>query len=248
MTSGPEAGASASPGLFRTTHWSVVLAARGADSVEGREALETLCRTYWYPVYAFVRRRGHGVEDAQDLTQAFFLHLLERDFLRHVARERGRFRTFLLTSLTNFLIHQWERRHALKRGGDRTLVSWEEAGAEERYASQAADGQTPEQLYDHRWAVIVMEQAIARLRAEAQADGKERVFDALRAFLTRQGTKSDYDQAVGPLGLTSNAAAVAVHRFRRRFGEVVREVVAQTVPTLDEVEDELRILAHHLAA
>jgi RNA polymerase sigma-70 factor (ECF subfamily) len=248
MTSGPDAGASASPGLFCTTHWSVVLAARGADSAAGQAALETLCRTYWYPVYAFVRRRGHGVEDAQDLAQAFFLHLLERDFLKHIARERGRFRTFLLASLTNFLIHQWERGRALKRGGDRTFVSWEELGAEERYAAQAVDGQTPEQLYDHRWAVTVMEQALARLRTEAQAEGKERVFVALRAFLTRQGTKADYQQAVGPLGLTSNAAAVAVHRFRRRFGELVREVVAQTVPTPDEVEDELRTLAHHLSA
>jgi RNA polymerase sigma-70 factor (ECF subfamily) len=226
----------------------VVLAARGVESAERRAALETLCRTYWYPVYAFVRRRGHGVEDAQDLAQAFFLHLLEGDFLKRVVRERGRFRTFLLTSLTNFLIHQWERGRALKRGGDRTFVSWEEVKAEERYATQAADGHTPEQLYDHRWAVIVMEQALGRLRAEAQVEGKEPVFDALRAFLTRQGTKADYDLAVGPLGLTSNAAAVAVHRFRRRFGKLVREVIAQTVPTPEEVEDELRILAHHLSA
>src|SRR5262245_52978032 len=160
-------------GFFRTTHWSVVLAAREESPHGPTRALELLCRAYWYPLYAFVRRRGVTVADAQDLTQEFFARLLQRDFLRNVAKEKGKFRTFLLSSLNNFLVSEWHRDQAAKRGGGRhNFVSWEDLQAEDRYSSEPAAQGTPEQFYDQRWAVAVMDQAMAQLREEFESAGK----------------------------------------------------------------------------
>ena len=234
-------------GVFRTTHWSVVLAAQDGQGGTTSRALETLCRAYWYPLYVFVRRRGHDAADAQDLTQEFFAHLLQRDFLRNVAREKGRFRSFLLAALKNFLATEWRRESAAKRGGGRVFVSWEDLQAEERYAGEAAEESVPERLYDRRWALTVMQQAMARLREEFVATGKNRQFDRLKPFLSREGTREDYAAVAGQLQVTPGAVTVAVHRFRRRYGELVRAVVAETVAGPDEVEDELRFLAEQVS-
>src|SRR5262245_37998747 len=171
---------SATPdGLFRTTHWSVVLAARDGEASEPNRALETLCRAYWYPLYVYVRRRGFAVEDAQDLTQEFFARLLQRDFLKNVAREKGRFRSFLLVALKNFLATEWRRSDTAKRGGGRSFVSWEEVQAEERAAYEPAVDAAPDELYEREWAVTARDQAVARLREEFQTAGKGEQFARL---------------------------------------------------------------------
>jgi RNA polymerase sigma-70 factor (ECF subfamily) len=243
MASDQTQDSSAPDGLFHTTHWSVVLAAQKGDSPQANKALETLCRTYWYPIYVFVRRRGFSVEDAQDLTQEFFARLLQRNFLRKVAREKGRFRTYLLVALKNFLATEWRRGQTARRGGGQAIVSWEELQAEERFAHEPVSEVTPESLYEQRWALAVMELAMERLRGEFHAAGKAEQFDRLKPFLSSEGNKADYAALAGQLGVTAGAVSVAVHRLRRRFGEVLRAVVATTVAAPDEVEDEVRLLA-----
>jgi RNA polymerase sigma-70 factor (ECF subfamily) len=234
-------------GFFRTTHWSVVLAAREESASGPPQALELLCRAYWYPLYAFVRRRGVPVADAQDLTQEFFARLLQRDFLRNVAREKGKFRTFLLSSLNNFLVSEWHRGQAAKRGGGRqNFVSWDDLQAEERYASEPATENSAEQFYDQRWAVTVMQQAMTQLREEFHSTGRSKLFDQLKPFLSAEGTREDYERAAEPLQMTGGAFSVAVHRLRRRYAEVLRSVVAHTVAGPDEIEEELRCLAQAL--
>jgi RNA polymerase sigma-70 factor (ECF subfamily) len=239
--------ASVHDGVFRTTHWSVVLAAREGEAAATSRALELLCRAYWHPLYAFVRRRGHEPADAQDLTQDFFAQLLQRDFLRNIAREKGRFRSFLLAALKNFLATEWRRESAVKRGGGHTFVSWEDLQAEEHYCDHATDESVPERVYDRRWALSVMQQAMERLRDEFVGTGKVRQFDALKPYLSKEGSRDDYAALAELLGVSPGAVTVAVHRFRRRYGEVVRSVVAETVAGPDEVEDELRFLAAQLS-
>jgi RNA polymerase sigma-70 factor (ECF subfamily) len=234
-------------GYFRTTHWSVVLAAREENAGGPTRALELLCRAYWYPLYAFVRRRGVPVADAQDLTQEFFARLLQRDFLRNVAREKGKFRTFLLSSLNNFLVSEWHRAQAAKRGGGQhNFVSWDDLQAEERYASEPAAEGTPEQFYDQRWAVAVMDQAMAQLREEFESAGKKAHFEQMKPFLSAEGSREDYARAGTPLEMSDATFSVAVHRFRRRYAAVLRSVVAHTVSGPDEIEEELRCLAQAL--
>jgi RNA polymerase sigma factor (sigma-70 family) len=235
-------------GLFRTTHWSVVLAAKTGDESEISQAMEQLCRAYWYPLYAFVRRRGASAADAQDLTQQFFHQLLQRDFLRNIARERGRFRSFLLAALKNFLVSAWHKEHAAKRGGGQLIISWEDLGAEQRYAEEPADNVSPDRLFDQRWALAVMEQAMTQLRVELEAAGKGDHFARLRPFLSREGDRQEY-AAIGQVwGVSAGAVTVAIHRLRRRYGDVLRGIVAQTVPGPDEVEDEIRFLVEQISA
>jgi len=238
----------AADGLFHTTHWSVVLAAKDGDAPATSRALEQLCRAYWYPLYAFVRRRGLGADDAQDLTQQFFAQLLQRDFLRNIAREKGRFRSFLLTSLKNFLNTEWHKERAAKRGGGQTFVSWDELAAEERYAEEPADNVSPDRLYDQRWALAVMQQALAQLRTEMDEAGKGAQFARLQLYLSREGSKEEYAALAGQLGVTEGAVTVAVHRLRRRYGEALRSIVAQTVAGPDEVEEEVRFLVAQVAS
>jgi RNA polymerase sigma-70 factor (ECF subfamily) len=227
---------------FATTHWSVVLAA-GHDSAPGSQAaLESLCRAYWYPLYAYVRRQGHSPEDAQDLTQAFFAKLLEKKSLRHAQKERGRFRTFLLTSLKNFLSHEWERAKTAKRGGGSIHLSWDQTSAEDRYGLEPISDLTPEKIFEQRWALTLFQQALTRLRDESMAAGKGGRFEHLKAFLTDEPAAGAY-QAVGErLGISSDSVAVSVHRLRQRYGELVREAIAQTVASPAEVQEELRYL------
>jgi len=227
---------------FATTHWSVVLAA-GHDSSPGvQEALEKLCRSYWYPLYGYVRRQGHSPEDAQDLTQGFFARLLEKKFLQLANRERGKFRSFLLTSLKHFLVHEWERTKTAKRGGAHAHLSWDQASAEERYQLEPASELTPEKIFDQRWAFILFQQALTRLRDEYAVAGKGAQFDQLRNYLSAEVGDGGYASAAERLGMTTGAVAVAVHRLRQRYGELVYGEIAHTVANPAEIEDELRYL------
>ncbi len=244
MPEGPRQAASSWPGSphFSTTHWSVVLEAGATQDARADAALEELCRTYWHPIYCFARRRGQGPEDAQDLTQEFFKRLIDRRDFSHVERDKGRFRSFLLACLNNLLAKEWRDRNALKRGGGQIFVPIDLAIAEAAYAADNPQNQTPEQLYDQRWALGVMERAMKRLRREFAESGKEGLFDELRGFLSAATEDGAYDLAADRLNMTRIAVATAVHRLRRSYRERVREEVAQTVTTPLELEEEMRYL------
>ncbi len=231
------------PRSFATTRWSIVLAARAPTEAEGNAALATLCRSYWYPLYAFVRRQGLGEHDAQDLTQEFFARLLEKGWLGGVERERGRFRSWLLASMKHFLANEWDRSRAKKRGGGVATLSFDAMSAESRFRHEPADTATAEKLYDRRWALTLLDQVLARLRAEMSAAGKVGHFDALKFCLT--GDKTPYADVAAKLGMSEGAVKVAVHRLRERYRDLIRAEIAETVATPAEVEDEL---CHLLAA
>lgn len=231
---------------FATTHWSLVLAARAPAEAAGADALATLCRAYWYPLYAFVRRQGVGPHDAQDLTQEFFARLLEKEWLNAVARERGRFRSWLLAALRHFLANEWDKSRAQKRGGGITFVSIDDSSAESRYAHEPADTITAETLYDRRWALTLLDRVLARLRDEFVAAGKIAHFEALKGTLT--GDRTPYAEIAAALGLSEGAVKVAAHRLRERYRDLIRAEIAETVATPAEVEDELRHLLAALSA
>jgi RNA polymerase sigma-70 factor (ECF subfamily) len=227
---------------FATTHWSVVLAAGHDSSPGAQEALEKLCSAYWYPLYAYVRRQGRSPEDAQDLTQAFFAKLLEKKSLRHAQKERGRFRTFLLTSLKHFLSHEWERAQSAKRGGGRIHLSWDQTSAEERYRFEPVSDLTPDKVFEQRYAMTLFQDALVRLRDESVASGNSDRFEQLKGFLTDEPAEGAYKTVAERLGMSPDSVAVAVHRLRQRYGELVREGIAQTVASAAEVQEELRYL------
>lgn len=230
------------PSLFLTTHWSVVLAAKDKSSPESAAALEVLCRAYWYPLYAFVRRQGHSPSDAQDLTQEFFARLLAKEYLQAADREKGRFRTFLRVALRRFLANEWDRARRLKRGGGHTPLSLDTEMGEERYQAERGDGLAPDRLYDRRWAMTLLEQTLTRLRTEYAAAGKTAEFELLKGVLMANRGTIDYLALAAALGLGEGAARVAVHRLRKRFRELFRAAVADTVAGPGEVESELRYL------
>jgi RNA polymerase sigma-70 factor (ECF subfamily) len=232
----------AKPGLFAATHWSMVLAAGRNDLAGAAAALERLCRTYWYPIYAFIRRRGSDQHDAEDLTQAFFAFLLEKETLRKVDRGKGKFRTFLLAALTNFLANEWDKGQTLKRGGRREIVSLDETVAEGRYRREPVESLTPEKLFERRWASTVIEQVLARLKQEYAAGGKADVFAKLEPALTRELLSGACAAWAKELGMSEGAVKVALHRLRRRFGEVLRSEIAHTVSSPEEIDDEIRHL------
>ena len=223
---------------FHTTHWSVVVSARG-DRSGARVALEKLCQAYWYPLYEFVRRQGLSGHDAQDLTQEFFARLLEKDWLAGVDRERGRFRSWLLAALKHFLANEWTRARTQKRGGGAVLFSFDELDAESRLQHEPATD-SPEQIYDRRWAMTLLDQVMARLRTEMAGVGKLGHFEALKFCLT--GEKSGYAEVGARLGMSEGAVKVAVHRLRERYRALLRAEIAETVATEKEIEDELRAL------
>jgi RNA polymerase sigma-70 factor (ECF subfamily) len=227
---------------FASTRWSIVEAAGRKESPEAREALAVLCQTYWYPLYAYARRRLGRAEDAQEQTQEFFARLLEKDYLQAADSRRGKFRSFLLTAFQRFLAKEHARAAAQKRGGDRPLMSLELQDGEHRYGHEPADPSTPETLYERRWALTLLEQALARLRQEFTASGKERLFEALKGTLTGDGTGEPYERIGRDLGLSEPAVKTAAHRLRRRYQELLRAEVAQTVASPEEVDDELRDL------
>jgi len=227
---------------FATTHWTVVRAAGDSASPQATEALERLCRLYWYPLYAYIRRKGHSPQDAEDLTQSFFAHLLEKNYLALVSKQRGRFRSFLLTSLQNFLAHDWERGRAAKRGGGRTLLSWDALSGESRYALEPALDLTPEKIFEQRCAATLFQKALAGLEREMADAGKSEQFDRLKGFLSAEAHAGAYAEAAAILAMTPGAVGVAVHRLRQRYGELVREEIAHTVTSPTEIEDEMRYL------
>lgn len=227
---------------FTTTHWSVVLAAGDGASPRAAEALEKLCRTYWLPLYAYVRRKGHTCEDAQDMTQEFFARFLAKNSFGRARPERGRFRSFLLTSMQNFLAHEWQRARAEKRGGGRSLLRWDELAPENHYQLEASSELTPDKVFDQRWALTLFQRALARLRQEFTAAGKGAQFDRLKGYLSSEAGENAYAEVAAQLNMTPRAIAVAVHRLRQRYGQVVREEIAHTVSSSADIEDELRLL------
>jgi len=238
-------GPESADGRFALTRWSVVLAA-GGDDPAARRALEILCINYWYPLYAFVRRQGHQPHDAQDLTQEFFAKLLEKGWLDGVAREKGKFRSFLLASMKHFLSNERDRARAQKRGGGRSPISLDTHSAESRYAMEPVDIATPEKIFDRRWALTLLEQVLARLRAEMASRGNAALFDELKASLC--GQPSPYGQIAAKLDMSEGAVKVAAHRLRQRYRELIREEVAQTVGSEGDVDDELRELMSALSS
>jgi len=227
---------------FVTTHWSVVLAAGRRDSPASRRALATLCETYWYPLYAYIRRWGRTADDAQDLTQAFFAALLEKHYLEAANRERGRFRSFLLTAFNRFLSKERDRAMAKKRGGSRKTISLDAEAGESRYAQEPSHEWTPERIYERRWALTLLEQVMARLREQYAEAGRTALFERLKVFLAGETGAPPYRQVAAELGMTEGAVKVAVHRLRRKYREILRLEVAQTVADPQEVDDELRHL------
>lgn len=230
------------PSQFETTHWSVVLAAGGADSSASRRALATLCETYWYPLYAYIRRRGYAAEDAQDLTQAFLASLLDRRDFEGLSSERGRFRAFLLASLQHFLANDAAKRRAQKRGGGFAALSLSFDQAEGRYAREPPELETPASIFDRRWALTVIDRVLDELASEAGADGRGAEFDRLRSCLLGDAPAGGYAAVARELGSTEGAIKVAVHRLRRKFQAVLRRQIAQTVLTPQDVDDEIRYL------
>lgn len=232
--------------MFATTHWSVVLAAGNSEAPQARDALESLCGTYWRPLYVYVRRRGYSAEDAEDLTQAFFLWLLERDWLERADQQRGRFRSFLLTSLSNFLSNEWDKARAQKRGGGRVL-SLQREEAERCYGWEPADNMTPEQSFEWRWALTLLDKVMNGLSGEFARGGKAKLFEALKPCLLGQREAQPYNALAAKVGMTEGSVKVAVHRLRQRYRQLLREEIANTVARPEDVEDEMRHLFAVLA-
>lgn len=233
--------------LFATTHWSSVLAAGHPEAPEARAALERLCRTYWFPIYAFIRRHGHNLADAQDLTQEFFLQLLKRGDLASADPKRGRFRWFLLTAVKHFLANEWRKVQTQKRGGGQTFVPFDGASAEQRYQLEDVRELPPDRLYERSWALTMLYHARDQLRAEYGFNGKADKFELLEQFLPGEESEATYAEAGRRLGLTESAVKSEVFRLKRRYRNLLRQAVAQTVAQSEDVDDEIRYLAALLA-
>jgi RNA polymerase sigma factor (sigma-70 family) len=233
--------ASAGAGVFTTTHWSVVLAAQG-ESPAAQEALEKLCRTYWRPIYGFVRRRAARTEDAEDLTQGFFALLLERKDLNTVRKEKGRLRSYLLTSVKHFLADEARHAMALKRGKGQRLIPLDEMRERERVDVERSDRLTADQIYERRWAFTVLEQGMARLRGEYRSMGNLRFFDQMKKMLMDEPGRPSQAEVANEFDMTENAVKQAFYRFRQRYQTLLREEIANTVAVPSDIEDELRYL------
>jgi RNA polymerase sigma-70 factor (ECF subfamily) len=228
---------------FHTTRWSLIAAAEGGGE-HSRAALEELCQAYWYPVYAFIRRRGSSADDAADLAQAFFAALLEKEYLADADQERGRFRAFLLTAVARFVAKERDRAAAQKRGGGRRLLSIDFAAGESRYLHEPAHGWTPDRIFERRWALTLLDRTLAALRQEHADAGKLPLFDALKVFLTGEAGAPPLREVAAALGTSEGAVKVAVHRLRQKYRESLRAEIAQTVAAEGDVDDELsRLLA-----
>lgn len=233
---------SAGQAHFATTHWSLVLDARGS-SPQSQAALAELCRRYWYPIYAYLRRRGATPENASDLTQDFFATLLEKEYLEAADRQRGRFRAFLLTAVTRFAAKSHERDQAQKRGGGGRLLSLDVSEGESRYQHEPADHWTPEKIFARRWALTILDAALSRLREDHEESGRTELFQSLKVYLTGDSGAPPLREAAERLSMTEGAVKVAVHRLRVRYREALREEIGQTVADPAEIEDELKALS-----
>jgi DNA-directed RNA polymerase specialized sigma24 family protein len=225
---------------FPQTQWSIVLAA--GDGQAAREALDNLCRTYWYPLYVYAKHRIKNTHDAEDLTQAFFERLLGKNALRTVGKQKGRFRSFLLASFNHFLNNDWDRAKTLKRGGHCTFVSLDAASSDERLDYEPAHAVTPEKIFEQRWVVALLEQVMKILREEYEAAGKASAFLVYEKYLVGDDKPASYARAAEELGTTTGAARVSVCRVRRRYQELLRAQIAHTVESPKEIEDEIRYL------
>jgi RNA polymerase sigma factor (sigma-70 family) len=228
--------------VFATTHWSVVLESRETESAASRAALEELCRNYWRPIYTYIRRRGYASHQAEDLTQAFFSHFLERKLLSVVDRERGRFRTFVLHACEYFLAKEWRNANRLKRGGGQQILSLNVSAVEDCYQHEPTDQMTPERLYERQWVLSLLELALERLRQEWIAAGKSTLFDTLQPFLSGERKSMTCAQAALDLGMSEGAVRTAVHRLRQQYAQILRAEVGQTLSRQDDLEEELRHL------
>jgi RNA polymerase sigma factor (sigma-70 family) len=239
----PETTPPAPRPAFVTTHWSLVLSACDRESPQSAAALEKLCRVYWYPLYAYIRRCGQSKENAEDLTQAFFARLLQKKFLESAQPERGRFRSFLLVALKRFMANEWERAHAQKRGGFQTQIPLDTELAERKFQSEITAAEIPpDRAFERRWAMTLLERTMSRLRAEFERAGKISEFDRLKIFLTADKKEIPYPSIATELGMNEGALRVAVHRLRRRYRELFREEITHTLAEGESVDEELRHL------
>jgi RNA polymerase sigma-70 factor (ECF subfamily) len=227
--------------LFASTHWSVILAA-GQSDTRAHDALAHLCETYWYPLYAYARRRGCSPHDAQDLTQEFFARLLKGNWVAKADRNRGRFRSFLLSAMKHFMSNEWNKAHAQKRGCGQPIVSLNDDSAEQRYRLEPVERATPESLFERRWALTLLDAVLAQLEEENQHEGKQVWMEAMRSALTTDREAIDYKEVALKLDITETAARVAMHRLRKRYRQLIRAEVARTVASPLEVETEIRHL------
>jgi RNA polymerase sigma-70 factor (ECF subfamily) len=225
---------------FVTTHWSAVLAAGTQDSTQTAEALAVLCRAYWRPLYAYARRRGHNQHDAQDLTQEFFARFLAKNYVAQADREKGRFRSFLLASMKHFLANEWDRANTLKRGGACAFIPLDEF--DEAQQARLESHLPPDQLYERQWALTLLDQVFTHLREECVAAGKAELFDTLRVYLSGEKAAAAYAEAGTALAMSAGAVQVAVHRLRKRYGELLRAEIAHIVSRPEEIDEELRHL------
>lgn len=228
--------------VFATTHWTIVLAAGRRSTPQADHALEELCRTYWFPLYAYIRRRGHTREDAQDLTQAFFVRFLAKNYLEGLSAERGRFRAFLLASLKHFLANEWDKTRRQKRGGRAHHLSLDWRTADTQFQLAATADPSPDQAFDREWAIALLARVIERLRAECEAEGRGRLFAELRVFLSAGRGQLPHAMAARALGLPEGAVRVAVHRLRKRYRQLLRDEIAQTLADPARVDEEMRSL------
>ncbi len=233
---------------FATTRWSMVLAAQNSSAQCHTESLVTLCETYWFPLYAYMRRRGCTRDEAEEHTQAFFARLLEKQGIRRADPARGRFRSFLLTAFKNFMSDERDRAEALKRGGGRKALPIDFAGAEDHYRFEPADGLTPEKLFDKAWALTVLQNAMARLADEWAARDRRKTFNQLKDYLTAHSNAVPYADLAVRLTMTEGAVRVAIHRLRKQYRQTLRDDIAQTVAAEDEIDDEIRDLFKALGA
>jgi RNA polymerase sigma factor (sigma-70 family) len=243
----PTPGSPAARPAFVTTHWSLVLSAQDRNSPRAADALTRLCQAYWYPLYAYVRRRGHSAEDAQDFTQEFFARLLEKNWVGRADQQKGKFRTFLLTAMKRFLADEWDKARAQKRGGGLAPVPLQFDTAETRYGHEPADNVTPEQSFDRRWALTLLDEVLNRLRTEYEQEEKAELFASLNPCLVGDRTSQPYAELATNLGVSEGAVKSAVHRLRQRYRQMLRDEIARTVSEPGEVEEELRHLFAVLA-
>jgi RNA polymerase sigma-70 factor (ECF subfamily) len=228
--------------IFATTHWTVVLAAGKQSTPQSDRALEELCRAYWFPLYAYVRRRGHTKEDAEDLTQAFFARFLEKNYLAGLSAERGRFRAFLLASLKHFLANEWDKSRRQKCGGGVPPLSLDWQTADKQFQVAATNEPSPDQAFDREWAVALLAKVIERLKAECEAAGRGKQFAELKVFLTVGKGALSHAEAARKLGMDETAVRVAVHRLRKRYRQLLRDEIAQTLADATDVDEEMRAL------
>lgn len=227
---------------FLTTHWSVVLRAADRSDPDRQQAMATLCENYWYPVYVYLRRRGQAPQEAEDLTQEFFVRLLERDFLEAANPDKGKFRSFLLVCVKRFLINRQQHDRAQKRGGGQVCFSFDAADADARYQLEPPDNRSPELLFQRRWALTLLKNALHQLANEMQQEGKQAVFDKLKIYLAAEDHAPSYDQIAAETGMTAGAVRVAVHRLRQRYRRLLREEIAATLDDPQDIDDEVRWL------